>query len=324
MIVLDLVGEYKEIIPDNVEVIDLGSRRAKNSIFKLRNVFLREKPDFVLATLPQISIVVFFASLLILKKPKIINRISNYYSKEMEEISFFNNFFYKKSLLNSYKIITLCEDMKFDLLNRLKMSENKVIVINNPLDLNFIYNIKKHIVKPPKDYPIILSCGRLVKQKGHEYLIGAMVDVVKHYPNAILKIIGSGPEFKYLNNLIIKLNLQKNVFLLGFVENPYKYMCLSDVFCLPSLWEGFPNSLIEAMACGIPVISTNCPTGPLEILENGKNGLLINVKNKKEISDGIIKIINNKNLASLFIKNSNIRVKDFDISKISIKYVNLF
>src|SRR5690625_2500259 len=107
------------------------------------------------------------------------------------------------------------------------------------------------------DHPTIITVGRLTKQKGHWHLIRAFKIVKNEIPNAKLVILGDGPLKSYLISLSKQLELEDDVYFLGFQKNPFKYLVNSDVYAFPSLYEGFPNALCEAMACGLPVISTD-------------------------------------------------------------------
>jgi len=134
----------------------------------------------------------------------------------------------------------------------------------------------------------IISVGRLVKQKDFTTLIKAF-DLVQNNLECNLIIIGDGEYKERLEQLVIKLNLQNKVYLLGYKQNPHKYIANSDLFVLSSLYEGLPNVLIEAIAVGTPSISTNCLSGPSEILLDGKGGDLVEVENIEELAKAIEK-----------------------------------
>jgi glycosyltransferase involved in cell wall biosynthesis len=112
---------------------------------------------------------------------------------------------------------------------------------------------------------VIVNVGRLVQAKGQWHLIRAFSDVIKKIPELNLIIIGEGELESYLKELIIEMGLEKNVFLLGYQKNPFKFIAKSQLFAMSSLYEGFPVTLVEAAACKIPVLSTNCRSGPSEI-----------------------------------------------------------
>lgn len=136
--------------------------------------------------------------------------------------------------------------------------------------------------------------------------------------------MGEGEDRGRLEYLIKELKLENDVSLLGFVENPYAYMQRSDVFVLSSRWEGFGNVLVEAMACGCPVVSTNCPSGPAEILGNGEYGILVPVGDVEKMAKSIIKILTNKELREELSNKALKRAKEFHVEKAVEKYLQIF
>ena len=157
---------------------------------------------------------------------------------------------------------------------------NKIIELSSePIDDEIFSNIKTKK---------IIAVGRLVKQKNFELLIRAF-KVVLESIDAHLIIIGEGEKKDELVKLIEELNLVNKVYLVGFQINPHKYVKNSDLFVLSSLYEGLPNSLIEAIAVDTPVIATNCLSGPSEILLNGEGGDLIEVENERQLAKSMIK-----------------------------------
>lgn len=193
---------------------------------------------------------------------------------------------------------------------------------------------------------IIINSGRLTYQKGQWHLIRAFKRISIRYPNIKLAILGKGDLENELISLIHKLELDEKVILLGYQSNPFKYIYNSKIFVLSSLFEGFGNVILESMACGIPVISTDCKSGPQEIIfENfdinksvsdisyGKYGVLVPVFDGKTdfteselsreevlLADSIIKLIEDDNLINKYICNGIKRVENFTLSEIIKKW----
>jgi glycosyltransferase involved in cell wall biosynthesis len=136
--------------------------------------------------------------------------------------------------------------------------------------------------------PIILSIGRLTIAKDYPTLIKAFAKV-KRQRDARLVIIGEGEERKVIEDLVRRLGLEKFVWLPGFLNPPYPYLARASLFVLSSIWEGLPTAIIEALALGIPVVSTDCPGSPREILENGRFGELVPVGNVQALADAILR-----------------------------------
>ena len=137
-----------------------------------------------------------------------------------------------------------------------------------------------------KEGSVVVAAGRLASWKGFADLIHA-IKFLPSYRRVRLMILGDGPLRSELETLIVELGLQDVVRLLGYVENPLKYFARADVFVLSSHVEGLPNVLVEAMMCGCTPVSTDCPTGPREVLQNGKYGYLVPIREPLAMAAGI-------------------------------------
>ncbi len=138
-----------------------------------------------------------------------------------------------------------------------------------------------------------------------------------------LYILGEGHEKENLESLISELKLQDKVFLPGFVDNPSEILSSANLFVLSSNREGFGNVLVEALSCGLPLISTDCPSGPSEILKNGQLGKLVPVNDVKSMTDAIIEAINNPDKYSTR-EERMLRAKDFSVENVVNQYELLF
>ena len=166
-----------------------------------------------------------------------------------------------------------------------------------------------------------MSVGTLKEQKNHKFLINVFSKIDKTI-DAQLIILGSGPLKNKLNNLIKNLNETKRIFIIDFDTNVLEYYLKSHIVVLPSEWEGVGNVIVEAMYCGLDVISSNCDYGPEEILENGKYGTIYRKNNENELLTELNKLINKKKF--IFNKKNYLRSFEFSISKISKQYINYF
>ncbi len=155
-----------------------------------------------------------------------------------------------------------------------------------------IENLKKNKristdLQLPKDKRIIMTAGRLTKQKNYSYLIKEFSNFLKINNEFILIILGEGEEKNKLNKLIEDQNLKEKIFLLGFKKNVFDYMKKSEIFILSSLWEEVGFVIVEAAMCNLYVISSDCPNGPREFLNNGKNGILFRNNHDKDLFDSL-------------------------------------
>lgn len=180
------------------------------------------------------------------------------------------------------RIVTVSEGVANDLVKATGIAREKITRINSPVVLPEFIN--KAINEPPphhwleqnSEISVIVACGRLGTQKNFRMLLRAFAKL-RENKLARLIILGEGPERAKLQKLIRKLGIHKDVALPGFASNPYTAFCHADLFVLSSDYEGFPGVLVEALACGCPVVSTNCPSGPDEILDGGRYGELVPV-----------------------------------------------
>jgi N-acetylgalactosamine-N,N'-diacetylbacillosaminyl-diphospho-undecaprenol 4-alpha-N-acetylgalactosaminyltransferase len=166
----------------------------------------------------------------------------------------------------------VCVSKRIENIIRTKFRLQNLITIYNPLDIDNVKNLKKDQIEDEDKYlfsenaEILINIGRLHQQKGHKFLIEAFSIVQKLNPQLKLIILGEGVLRGNIELQIKRLGLNDCVFLLGNKKNVYPYIMKSDLFVFSSLWEGFPGVLIEALACGIPIISSDCDSGPREIL----------------------------------------------------------
>jgi glycosyltransferase involved in cell wall biosynthesis len=168
------------------------------------------------------------------------------------------------------RVVTVSQGIADDLVQNFGVNPKHIRVITNPCDVAGIKALA--LAPPPPDLirdptrPTLITVGRLEAQKGQWHLIRAFSRVREKLPSARLVIVGTGDTLPYLQRLVSDLKLDEAVSFTGFMKNPYAVLASADVFVLSSLWEGFPLVLAEAMACRLPVIATDCPTGAREIL----------------------------------------------------------
>lgn len=217
-----------------------------------------------------------------------------------------------------------------DLIDNFEVPSQKTRVVHNPIDLEYIKNIEAIDTFFDTQKFNIITLGRLEKGKNHVMLIEAINKLQN--PLVRLYIYGVGDVQEELEQLIKKLNVCDQVFLMGFDPNPYKYLKAADLFIFGSNHEGFPNVLLEAMACGLPILTTNCQSGPSEImeLETVKDhlmitdyGILVPIKNADIMAKGINYFIENKEYSETCKINGQRRIKDFEKDRILKKYIDL-
>lgn len=170
---------------------------------------------------------------------------------------------------------------------------------------------------------IILAVGRLIKNKGFYSLIQSFLEYEDNLTDHDLYIIGDGHQFEELQSLIIKLKLTNRVHLVGRVGNMADWYKFSDIYVLSSEYEGFPNSLIEAMSFGLPSISMSCHSGPSDIIKDKVNGVLVSDQNYHQLWTEVVNVVNNEELKQKISLNAKKVVDEYSIELISAKWLNL-
>ena len=312
-----LINDAKNIgytLDNNIKIIQLDDKREKNPIKRnikrikdTERILREEKPDIIISFLPMPSYRILYANRNI-KIPIIISD-RNDPKQEYKPIVYklLMKWLYKKA--DGFVFQTSEQKEYFSK----KIKENSTIIFN-PIKEEFLReNDKKY--EERKD--AIISVGRLVEQKNQKMLIDAFSKVVKKYPEFQLKIFGTGHLEKELQEQIEKLKIKDKVLLCGTTNDIKTELLNAKIFTMPSNYEGMPNALIEAMASGCAVISTDCPCGgPRELIENGKNGILIQVGNENEMEKSMCKLIENKEYSEKIGQNAK-KIKE----KLAPKYI---
>jgi glycosyltransferase involved in cell wall biosynthesis len=220
-------------------------------------------------------------------------------------------------------IITVSNGVKEELAIHTGLSPDTITTIYNPVLIQKIRGKSLAPINHPwfqnkESPPIILGVGRLVPQKDFATLFKAFSRVRQSQP-AHLVIIGEGRQRSELETLGHSLGIHKDVWMPGFSDNPYAFMSKASMLVLSSIYEGLPNVLIEALACGCPIVSTDCPSGPIEILEKGKYGTLVPIGDVQALTQAIHHTLDNPpNRNDLLL-----RAADFDIQKVSRQYLDV-
>ena len=229
----------------------------------------------------------------------------------------------------AYRVVGVSEHTSANLIKYEKISPTKVITIPNGIDgsrflIEIDRNKKRQELGIKNKGPIIGLGVRLTEQKGITYLLQAMPQVIKSFPDIILVIAGDGELKSSLQNEAKELGVTDNVLLLGARLDIPELLKLFDIYVLPSLWEGMPMVLLEAMAAGCPVVATDVG-GVSKVITDGENGLLAAPEDPQQLVDGVIKLLSNSDLRQLFIENGLRKFKKkFSSDKMTQQYERLY
>jgi len=294
LVLVSAEGPYLKEISPSVRVVDLKAVRVSSSLLKLVRYLRREQPIALLSAMSHANVIAVLARLLARVATRIVvsERANfsvaraNATSLRRRMMGFFMRFAYPYSA----GVVAISSGVADDLANSIGIPRESISVVYNPVLVDSI--LAHGEIRPdhpwfrPHESPVIIGVGRLVPQKDFHSLIRAFARLRKTR-QARLLILGEGVLRRELEMLSMQLGLQDVVSIPGFLDNPFAYVKNSAVFVLSSAWEGFGNVLVEAMVCGTPVVSTACPSGPGEILENGRWGRLVSVGDVEALAEAM-------------------------------------
>lgn len=292
-------GLYLDFLQNDVEIIDIKTPRIRHALKSILQKIRKRKPDIVFSGFGEVNA---YLSLFIklFPKTKFIARETNVVSQHVtrKEIRFFYKFY------NNYdKIICQSDDMMNDLVKNFKIENNKLIKINNPVDFNFIEEKLENATKPEsyrEGFNNVVAIGNLSSRKGFDNLLKVFNNLKDK--NILLHILGDGRDKELLHQMKQNLGLE-NVIFYGIQKNPYPFLKFADLFVLSSRYEGFPNVLLEAGACGTYALANNCKGGINEIIQPKINGEISDIENHEVFAAKIVEILE-QNHDSEAIKNS--------------------
>jgi glycosyltransferase involved in cell wall biosynthesis len=239
---------------------------------------------------------------------------------------------YKRSV-----VVAVSDSVRRDIVETFGVPDSQVIVIPNAADVSNIATLSCEEAPCPWNprFPVIITAGRLSQVKAQWHLIRAFAEVRKNRP-CQLAILGSGDLEDYLKRLVTELHIEKDVFFLGWHSNPFKFLTRANVFVLPSLTESFGLVLVEAMACGLPVIATDCPGGSREIIMGGPSGpcgVLVSPPDgtmyeaadpltspERELAVQITRLLDDQEQRERYVQAGLSRANDFDTAKFVERY----
>ncbi|MDA8092028.1 MAG: glycosyltransferase [Nitrospiraceae bacterium] len=319
-------------VPEDVDVNYIRKTKALDFFrlaFSLARLIREERPSAIISFLTYTNYLTAFAKMLSGSKVPLLLNERTTISEDLKGQRFawlkrkLVSYFYPKANC----IIAVSKGVMGDLVSNYCISEGKCSVIYNPVDLGDIETKAMEDVDHPwfKDSsaPVITACGRLGPEKNYPLLLKSLVSVLKQ-TDIRLAVVGDGVLRTELESMAEKLGIRKNVLFLGHQLNPYKYMSRSRIFALSSNYEGFPNVLLEAMACGVPVISTRCPSGPGEIITDRVNGLLVPPGDEGAMAKAILELAGSGSMRRELGENGRKRAGDFAMGRMMAEYEKVF
>lgn len=268
-------GPHVAALPDNARVIALKSRHSATSVFEVARYLRDEQPSAMLAVKHRGILAALKARRLARTDTPISGRLGTTVSAALANASSLRRWSWFRAMRRNYRhlhrVIAVSEGVASDIHQITGLESPQLTVIRNPVITDALMTCAQQQVEHPFfdcGEPVIVAAGRLTRQKGFDTLLEAFARL-NAVRSARLIILGEGEDRHTLLTQAMELGVAERVDMPGFQSNPWAWMQQSQLFVLSSRWEGSPNSLTEAMALGVPVVSTDCPSGPRELLAAG-------------------------------------------------------
>ncbi|MGN2624139.1 glycosyltransferase [Stutzerimonas balearica] len=291
-------GPYLAEVYSKVNVLEVGGGRVLASVLPLVRYIRSERPAALLSSLMHANVIAALACWMSAVPLRFIIREANTVGVSGQSRGLKSRikmllatFAYRRADLlvgvsdGSLEALRNCFELPGSMRSK---------VILNPVVGNDLYVRQTEACFPAWPWadccPVVLGVGRLVPQKGFSVLLRAFAEVRRRVPCHLI-ILGEGPDRVALGAEALALGVEADVWMPGFTANPFPHMRKASVYVLSSRWEGLPNTLIQAMACGAPVVATRCPSGPDEILENGLWGRLVPVDDVDSMAEAIVEVL---------------------------------
>lgn len=319
LVLAEAHGPYLKDVSPKVRIVDLHAERVVKSLFPLIGYLRRDRPVAMLSAMNHANVIAVLARWLAGVTTRVV--VSEHNSISIEASHSRNGratqlvyWLVKRLYRHADGIIAVSHDAAVDLARFVDLSVRAVRAIYNPFDVALIQRLATEAIDhpwfAPGQPPVVLATGRLTEQKDFLTLIRAFAQI-RRRRSARLMILGEGESRGEIEAVAVKCGLTADdVQMPGFVTNPFSYMSRCGVFVLSSRWEGLANVLIEAMACGAPVVSTDCHSGPREILEGGRWGRLVSVGDEKALADATCATLNEAEHPAVAV-----RAADFSVEK---------
>ena len=291
-------GPLLDQVPPAVRVVDLRAPRVLRSLVPLAGYLRRERPRVLVSSMGHANLIAIWAAKLAGGVAPLVVTEHNTLSQETQRQSRLVGRLWPHLLGTFYPwattVVAVSRGAADDLARTAGLPRDRIEVVYNPVITPAMLALARqapdHPWLAPGQPPVILGAGRLTGQKDFLTLVRAFAEVRRRRP-ARLVILGEGPERPAIEALIRELGVAEDVALPGFHENALAYMAGSAVFVLSSAWEGLPTVLIEALAAGTRVVSTDCPSGPREILQDGRLGALVPVGNAAALAEATLEAL---------------------------------
>ncbi len=313
-------GPYLSEVAEGVRILDLGKNRVLASLLPLIRYLRRERPNAMLSAMSHANVVAIIARYLARVSMRLAvsehNSPSGGFSRRVVDNVL--HALIRRLYQSTDSVVCVSRGVREEVEKLLNVPSEKLRIIYNPLDLERIRKMKdvpvQHEWLSGGGSPVILAVGRLTAQKDYPTLLNAFA-LLRARRAVRLVVLGQGEEEVALKALVDTLGINDDVAFMGFQSNPYAWMAACDLYVLSSRWEGLSCTMQEALACGARIVSTDCPSGPSEVLEDGRWGRLVPVGDAAALAAAMDVALNDK-----LLPEAGRRAEDFHIDRIADEY----
>lgn len=318
-------GIYLADVSPDVRIVSLNAPRTRQTLWPLVSYLRRERPATLVSAMNYVNIIASWACRISKVPTRLVltehANLSHLLSDSHPAMAWCLPWLMRPAYARADAIVAVSDGVAQDLARRLGYAPQRIHTRHNPIDTATVAAKSTepldHPWFTPGAPPVIIAAGRLSQEKDYPTLIDAFCRLRKQRPLR-LAILGEGGERRALEIMIDGLECKDDILLAGFQNNPYAWMSRAAVFVMSSRWEGFGNVLVEAMACGTPVVSTACPSGPEEILEQGRWGRLAPVADPAALAQAI-----DQTLTDPHPPDVRLRAQDFSVDRAVQAYLPL-
>lgn len=319
-------GPFLADVPADVDVVELGSRRLALSLPAFARVLQSERPDVVFSTCSASNVIAATAHGLLQSRARLILSERNalyrgrpsYHPKQALEVGL------KRLLYRRADLVTaVSQGVANELAEIAKVPRDKIAVVYNPMVDDDLDSRAREAVDHPwfarEAPPVVVACARLVPQKDYPTLLEAFAQLHRQVP-CRLWILGDGPLRGELQRLVVQRGIGSHVHFAGFDKNPFRYMARARVLIHASRAEGLPGALIQSMACGTPVVSTDCDFGPREVITSGQDGYLVPVGDAAALASFASRVLTDDGLHAALAASARSAAQRFTVSASLARY----
>jgi glycosyltransferase involved in cell wall biosynthesis len=298
LVVADAAGPLLPEVPSSVQLISLESSHVMTSVVPLAHYLRKRRPHAVLTAMSHANLIAIAAAaisridthLVVTEHQHLSTLLAGPATRRDRMFPILMRVLYRRAA----EVVAVSEGLADDLAQRAKLRRSSIRVEKNPIRIEELRALGakpvQHAWFRASEPPVVLAVGRLTRQKDFGTLVRAFRQL-RDTRRVRLMILGDGEDRTKLEGLVAELDLVCDVQIMGFVPNPYPYYAAASLFVLSSLWEGLPTVLLEAMVFGLPIVSTDCPSGPEEILDGGRLGTLVATNDPTALAHAMMAVL---------------------------------